>query len=126
MDLTPAQPEATVALVTIPLCVLFFSLGAGPIPWLLYNEVFPTRIRAESGSVCTALNYLSNSIVGATFLPTVNAYGLSGSYGFYTLLCVGLPLRRSVRTETKGDALGGRRGAPRATPRNARPRENDA
>ena len=126
-DLTPAQPEAAVALVTIPLYVLFFSLGAGPIPWLLYNEVFPTRIRARAVSVCTALNYLSNSIVGATFLPTVNAYGLSGSYGFYTLLCASgyLFVDRFV-PETKGvpledvEALLRRNAAGRAS------RENDA
>ena len=126
-DLTPAQPEAAVALVTIPLYVLFFSLGAGPIPWLLYNEVFPTRIRARAVSVCTALNYLSNSIVGATFLPTVNAYGLSGSYGFYTLLCASgyLFVDRFV-PETKGvpledvEALLRRNAAERAC------RENDA
>lgn len=105
-DLTPAQPEAAVALVTIPLYVLFFSLGAGPIPWLLYNEVFPTRIRARAVSACTALNYLSNSIVGATFLPMVNAYGLSGSYGFYTLLCAsGYVFVDRFVPETKGVPL---------------------
>ena len=99
----PAQPEAAVALVTIPLYVLFFSLGAGPIPWLLYNEVFPTRIRARAVSACTALNYVSNSIVGATFLPMVGAYGLSGSYGFYTLLCAsGYVFVDRFIPETKG------------------------
>ena len=99
----PAQPEAAVALVTIPLYVLFFSLGAGPIPWLLYNEVFPTRIRARAVSACTALNYVSNSIVGATFLPMVGTYGLSGSYGFYTLLCAsGYVFVDRFIPETKG------------------------
>jgi len=126
-DLTPAQPEAAVALVTIPLYVLFFSLGAGPIPWLLYNEVFPTRIRARAVSACTALNYLSNSIVGATFLPMVNAYGLSGSYGFYTLLCAsGYVFVDRFVPETKGvpledvEALLRRNAAERAS------REKDA
>ena len=87
IDSGPDQPEAAVALVTIPLYVLFFSLGAGPIPWLLYNEVFPTRIRARAVSMCTALNYAANSVVGATFLPMVSATGLSGSYGLYAVLC---------------------------------------
>ena len=34
------EPEATIALISLPLYVLF-SAGAGPVPWLLYNEVFP-------------------------------------------------------------------------------------
>lgn len=108
-DLTamgPAQPEAVVALVTIPLYVLFFSLGAGPIPWLLYNEVFPTRIRARAVSACTALNYAANSIIGATFLPMVSAYGLSGSYGLYTLFCAaGYVFVDRYVPETKGVPL---------------------
>jgi hypothetical protein len=33
------EPQRTVALVTIPAYTLLFSLGAGPVPWLLYNEV---------------------------------------------------------------------------------------
>jgi hypothetical protein len=102
----PAQPEAAVALVTIPLYVLFFSLGAGPIPWLIYNEIFPTRIRARGVSMCTALNYLSNSIVGATFLPMVASWNLSGSYGLYTILCAsGYVFVDRFVPETKGMKL---------------------
>jgi hypothetical protein len=51
------EPLRTVALATIPGYTLLFSLGAGPVPWLLYNEVFPTRIRARATGVCTAINY---------------------------------------------------------------------
>ena len=74
------EPEATVALVSLPLYVLFFSAGAGPVPWLLYNEVFPTRIRAKAVSLCTATNYFSNAIVGAAFLPGVTSLGLGVTY----------------------------------------------
>ena len=106
VDSGPDQPEAAVALVTIPLYVLFFSLGAGPIPWLLYNEVFPTRIRARAVSMCTALNYAANSVVGATFLPMVSATGLSGSYGLYAFLCAcGYVFVDQNVPETKGYKL---------------------
>ena len=83
------EPEATAALLTIPMYTLLFSLGAGPVPWLLYNEVFPTRIRARAAAVCTALNYLANTIVGATFLPMISAVGLKGTYALYAAMCVG-------------------------------------
>ena len=81
------EPQRTVALVAIPAYTLLFSLGAGPVPWLLYNEVFPTRIRARATSLCTAINYLSNTVVGASFLPLVSGIGLGGTYGLYATLC---------------------------------------
>ena len=81
------EPQRTTALVAIPAYTLLFSLGAGPVPWLLYNEVFPTRIRARATAVCTAINYASNTVVGATFLPLVSGIGLGGAYGLYAASC---------------------------------------
>ena len=81
------EPRRTVALVAIPAYTLLFSLGAGPVPWLLYNEVFPTRIRARATSLCTAINYASNTVVGASFLPLVSGIGLGGTYGLYAASC---------------------------------------
>ena len=81
------EPRRTVALIAIPAYTLLFSLGAGPVPWLLYNEVFPTRIRARATAVCTAINYASNTVVGATFLPLVGGIGLGGTYGLYAASC---------------------------------------
>ena len=37
---------ALAAYTCVPVYVCAFSVGAGPIPWLLYNEIFPTRVRA--------------------------------------------------------------------------------
>ena len=42
------EPLRTTTLVAIPLYTFFFSMGAGPVPWLLYSEVFPTRIRSRA------------------------------------------------------------------------------
>ena len=100
------EPEATVALVSLPLYVLFFSAGAGPVPWLLYNEVFPTRIRAKAVSLCTATNYFSNAIVGSAFLPGVTFLGLGGTYAGYALLnLLGYVFVKELVFETKGMKL---------------------
>ena len=100
------EPEATVALVSLPLYVLFFSAGAGPVPWLLYNEVFPTRIRAKAVSLCTATNYFSNAIVGAAFLPGVTSLGLGVTYAGYALLnLLGYVFVKELVFETKGMKL---------------------
>ena len=82
---------------------LLFSLGAGPVPWLLYNEVFPTRIRARATAVCTAINYAANTVVGASFLPLVSGIGTGGTYGLYAIFCgVGYVFVNAVVFETKG------------------------
>ena len=60
-------------------------MGAGPVPWLLYSEVFPTRIRARATAVVTAINYMCNTIVGASFLPLIGAFGLKGTYAMYAV-----------------------------------------
>ena len=100
------EPIRTVALVTIPAYTLLFSLGAGPVPWLLYNEVFPTRIRARATGVCTAINYAANTVVGASFLPMVSSIGLKGTYALYAVLCfVGFLFVDAFVFETKGLAL---------------------
>jgi hypothetical protein len=96
------EPQRTVALIAIPAYTLLFSLGAGPVPWLLYNEVFPTRIRARATAVCTAINYASNTVVGASFLPLVNGIGLGGTYGFYALSCFAGYAFVDQRAEVRG------------------------
>ena len=93
-------------MVAIPLYTFFFSMGAGPVPWLLYSEVFPTRIRARATAVVTAINYSCNTIVGASFLPLIGAFGLKGTYAMYAVLCaVGYVFVDNLVFETKGLAL---------------------
>jgi hypothetical protein len=102
-DPASLEPRRTVALVTIPAYTLLFSLGAGPVPWLLYNEVFPTRIRARATAVCTAINYAANTVVGASFLPLVAAGGLEGTYALYAAMCgAGFVFVDRLVFETKG------------------------
>jgi hypothetical protein len=102
-DPASLEPRRTVALVTIPAYTLLFSLGAGPVPWLLYNEVFPTRIRARATAVCTAINYAANTVVGASFLPLIAAGGLEGTYALYAAMCgAGFVFVDRLVFETKG------------------------
>ncbi|ACO66909.1 major facilitator superfamily [Micromonas commoda] len=100
------EPLRTTTLVAIPLYTFFFSMGAGPVPWLLYSEVFPTRIRARATAVVTAINYVCNTIVGASFLPLIGAFGLKGTYAMYAVLCaIGYVFVDQLVFETKGLAL---------------------
>merc|ERR1719229_400558 len=45
------------ALGGIVLFLLAFSLGMGPIPWLILAELFPTEARGSASALATAINW---------------------------------------------------------------------
>lgn len=47
--------------------VLCFSLGFGPIPWLMMGEILPAKIRGTAASVATGFNWSMTFIVTKTF-----------------------------------------------------------
>ena len=51
---------AYLAIFSICLFVAFFSLGIGPINWVLTSEVFPLIIRGRAMSVATLVNRLTS------------------------------------------------------------------
>jgi len=52
---------ALAAFTCVPVYVCAFSVGAGPIPWLMYNEIFPTRVRRPHPSPPPSLLALPRS-----------------------------------------------------------------
>ena len=70
--------------------------------WVLLGEMFPNRIRGAAMSVATAVNWIANFLVSATF-PVLAALSLSVAYGFYAVsaLVAFFLVRRFVR-ETSG------------------------
>lgn len=54
--------------VSIAVLVCCFAVGLGPIPWLLLPELFPTYAVAPAASVCNSVSWISNFIVGFSFL----------------------------------------------------------
>ncbi|KAK4048609.1 Bifunctional purine biosynthesis protein PurH [Microbotryomycetes sp. JL221] len=53
----------------IVLFVATFSVGLGPVPFVLTGELAPPASRSATASVALAVNWLSNLLVGLTFLP---------------------------------------------------------
>jgi len=46
--------------VALLVFVLFFGLGAGPIPWIYLPEVLPDEIKGRGASLGTCLNWVSD------------------------------------------------------------------
>ncbi|XP_044764963.1 facilitated trehalose transporter Tret1-like isoform X2 [Coccinella septempunctata] len=95
-----------VPLASLIVFALGFSLGFGPIPWLMMGEILPAKIRGPAASIVTAFNWASTFVVTTTF-PIMNKslgscytfwfYGLMVVLGFiFTVICV---------PETRGKSL---------------------
>ncbi len=51
--------------------VLCFSLGFGPIPWLMMGEILPAKIRGSAASVATGFNWSCTFIVTKAFADLI-------------------------------------------------------
>lgn len=52
--------------------IVGFSLGMGPIPWVILGEIFPTEVRSSASSLATATNWTCSFLVTLFFVPMVD------------------------------------------------------
>lgn len=62
-------------LASLMIFVLSFSLGYGPIPWLMMGEILPAKIRGSAASVATGFNWTCTFIVTKSFDSLMGTYG---------------------------------------------------
>jgi MFS family permease len=95
------------SVVAVCAFMAFFSLGLGPVPWMLAAEVFPTELRGKGVSLAGFVNRCTSGTVALTFLPLSKALGGQAQYfAFFAILsgisaaacCIFVP-------ETKGRTL---------------------
>ncbi|WVQ70835.1 hypothetical protein IAR50_000360 [Cryptococcus sp. DSM 104548] len=60
---------SALSIMAISLFVLSFSIGLGPVTWVVLPEVMPHRAVTAAGSVGLGLNWLCNFGMGSIFLP---------------------------------------------------------
>jgi len=72
----------------------------------LLGEMFPNQMRGAALAVSGATNWVANFAVTVTFLPLLNAVGLSGAYALYSFAAVlSLPFVWGLVRETRGKTL---------------------
>eukprot|EP00466_Bigelowiella_natans_P006465 jgi/Bigna1/88116/estExt_fgenesh1_pg.C_280098 len=78
------KPPGWITIIALITYIIFFSIGMGPIPWLITGEIFPNRTRALGSSVATMVNWFS--AFGVTFLFADMEESLQdyGTFWFYT------------------------------------------
>lgn len=73
-------------LVSLLIYVLGFSLGFGPIPWLMMGEILPSRIRGPAASLATAFNWTCTFIVTKTFVNILALINADGTFWLFAVI----------------------------------------
>lgn len=95
-----------VPLACLVIYVLGFSIGFGPIPWLMLGEILPSKIRGSAASLATAFNWTCTFIVTKTFQNIIVAIKMYGTIWMFAVICViGLLFVIFFVPETRGKSL---------------------
>ncbi|KAJ7999591.1 hypothetical protein DPEC_G00196000 [Dallia pectoralis] len=86
--------------------VTAYSVGFGPMTWLILSEIFPAAVRGRAFAFTNCFNWAANLIVTFSFLTVIDAIGLSGTFLLYGLTGVGaVVFFYFLLPETKGKTL---------------------
>ncbi|EGG06494.1 uncharacterized protein MELLADRAFT_86594 [Melampsora larici-populina 98AG31] len=80
--------RAGVVATAIYLFMVFYSPGAGPVPFTYSAEAFPLYIRDFGMSYATAVTWLFNFVLAITFPLLLNAFTPQGAFGWYAGWCI--------------------------------------
>ncbi|PIN15240.1 putative transporter (major facilitator superfamily) [Handroanthus impetiginosus] len=67
--------------------IISFSLGMGPIPWLIMSEILPIKIKGLAGSVATLFNWSCSWLITMT-APLLLDWSSGGTFTLYTVMCI--------------------------------------
>lgn len=95
-----------ISVIALMAYVASYSLGIGPVPWVLISEMYPLSIRAKAMAVMTCFSSFSTYTVVQTFPSLVSWMGITLTFAVYFLLALTafLIFYRWI-PETKGKSL---------------------
>ncbi|CDQ71178.1 unnamed protein product [Oncorhynchus mykiss] len=94
------------ALSSMGFFITGFSLGWGPIPWLVMSEIFPTRVKGFASSVCVLTNWGSAFVITKTFQNLMDLLTSAGTFWLFSGCCaLNIVFTIIFVPETKGKTL---------------------
>lgn len=88
------------------LAIIGFGFGAGPVVWILCSEIQPLKSRDFGIACSTMTNWLSCTLIGATFLTLLDTLGSTMTFWLYAALnALFVYLTMRYVPETKGVTL---------------------
>ncbi|KAK2640600.1 hypothetical protein Ddye_028395 [Dipteronia dyeriana] len=100
LDIAP-----TLAVVGVMVYIGSFSVGAGPVPWVIMSEIFPINVKGTAGSLVTLVNWFGSWAVSYSFfyLFTWSSWGVFFMYASFCVMAILFTI--ALVPETKGRTL---------------------
>uniref|UniRef100_A0A8C3UHK3 Solute carrier family 2, facilitated glucose transporter member 10 n=2 Tax=Catharus ustulatus TaxID=91951 RepID=A0A8C3UHK3_CATUS len=95
-----------ITLLSMMAFVSAFSVGFGPMTWLVLSEIYPAGIRGRAFAFCNSFNWAANLLISLSFLDLIDAIGFSWMFLLYGLMGVMAVIFIYIFVpETKGQSL---------------------
>ncbi|KAK2587976.1 hypothetical protein KPH14_004056 [Odynerus spinipes] len=92
--------------VSLCIFIILFSLGFGPLPWMMIGELFAPEVKGIAGSSACLLNWLLAFIVTKTYTNLNNALYSYGTFWLFSVIsAIGIFFVLFLVPETKGKSL---------------------
>ncbi|XP_046983357.1 facilitated trehalose transporter Tret1-like [Schistocerca americana] len=75
-------------LASLCLFVVAFSLGLGPVTWVLLGELYAPEVRAFAGSLCCLVSWTFSFLVTTFFSELSSAVGIQGTFWIFGSVAV--------------------------------------
>ncbi|KAF8660444.1 hypothetical protein HU200_058029 [Digitaria exilis] len=95
-----------IAILTVCGDVAFFSVGIGPICWVVSSEIFPLRLRAQAAALGAVANRVTSGAVAMSFLSICRAISVAGAFSaFAAISALSVVFVHRFVPETSGKTL---------------------
>lgn len=100
------KKPAWLALLSLMGYIAAFSIGMGPVLWVIIGEIFPTEARPLASSLATALNWLTGFVVTQLFSTLTVSLTTQGTFWLFGSLCLSCAVFSTTMViETKGKSF---------------------
>lgn len=94
------------AILSVCANVAFFSVGIGPVCWVLSSEIFPLRLRAQASALGAVGSRVSSGVVAMSFLSVSHAITVGGTFFVFSMIsAISIAFVHFCVPETKGKSL---------------------
>ncbi|CAN0914994.1 Probable polyol transporter 4 [Linum grandiflorum] len=100
--------DVGIGLVILFVCanVAFFSVGIGPVCWVVTSEIFPLRLRAQAAALGAVGNRVCSGLVAMSFLSVSKAISVGGTFFVFSAIsALSVAFVYGLVPETKGKSL---------------------
>lgn len=93
-------------LASVAVFIIVFSMGFGPIPWIMLGELFPSNVKGIASAVTAASSWILAFAVTKAFQNLLDLLGSPITFWLFAVMCiVGTIFTAVLVPETKGKDL---------------------